>query len=278
MIALLLAATAGIFREFGTSIGKHEAQKKRETLYAMAFLGSFWTALLMIGIALFSTEALIFSLASLPTFMVRAVLELVLIFVSVSAIRDSDRSTFTFLRTLTIPLLLVTDILLGYPFSTFQIAGIFVILVALLFLFNGKGLSKKGKLLSIFSATLAVATISLYKYNITHFNSVEAEQAIMHSVLLVSIIIIAAWRGHENVLRHLLNPLYVAQSFAFGIATVAISFAYLFAPASVILTAKRSFEAVSSLISGSVYFREQHMGLKIFTLVFVILGIALMAS
>jgi hypothetical protein len=275
MSALLLVLVAAFFVELSTTIGKEELTSKKETLYAVAFLGGIWTTLILVGIAFLSSSPLLFSLESLPTFGLRAVFEIALIFVSISAIHQADRSTFAFLRMLTIPLLLLVELSLGYTLSTFQIIGIFLVMTIPLFLMNHKGMSAKGKTLSLLSAVLAVGTISLYKYNITHFNSVEAEQAVMHAILLTVIILTAWFRGHENVFRYLTHPLCLVQSFAAGIASVCMSFAYAVAPGSAVVAMKRSCELLGSLVSGKMYFHEKHIGTKAFAFLIALLGITL---
>lgn len=277
MSALLLVLVAAFFVELSTSIGKEEVASKKETLYAVAFLGGIWTTVMLVSFALLSSSPLVFSLQSIPTFGLRAVLEIALVFISISAIQQADRSTFSFLRMLTIPLLLIVDFLLGYALSALQILGVFFIMTVPLYLFHKKGMSKKGKLLSLSSALLAVATISLYKFNITHFNSVEAEQAMMYVILLVTIILTAWLRGHENVFRYLTHPLCIVQSLSAGVAGVCMSFAYAFAPASLVVALKRSFELLTSLLSGKILFHEKQFIPKVFASCVAILGIVLIS-
>jgi hypothetical protein len=208
MIGIALIAIGEVFSQIGVSIGKYEFLKKKESLYAIGFLHSFWTAILLILFTVFGKGEFIFSFQSLPTFIIRAVLEVILVFVALKAVVEADRSTFSFLRVLTLPLLLIADISLGYNISLSQIIGVSLIIIALLFLFINHGLSKKGKMLSLMSALLAVLTISIYKYNITNFNSVEAEQILTHIIILVTIVVTAKLSTGENVFALLKNKLY----------------------------------------------------------------------
>src|SRR5690606_12002348 len=113
----------------------------------------------------------------------------------------ADRSTFSFLRLLTIPLLLVVDIVLLYAISVTQIAGIAVILVALAILLYAHKKARKYAGLVVVTALVSVVTISLYKYDISHFNSVVAEQSIFYVIMLVFFGIMAKYRHNENVFR-----------------------------------------------------------------------------
>ncbi len=276
MIGIALIALGEIFSQIGTSIGKYEVAHKKESLYAMGFLNSIWTVLFLLLMFIFWRGEFVFSPESLPTFAARAVLEVILVFVALHAILEADRSTFSFLRVLTIPFLLLVDVFLGYNISTNQMLGISAIVVALLFLFMNHGLSRKGKLLSLLTALLAVGTISLYKYNITNFNSVEGEQIVMHAIILIALVLTAWIKKNENVFRTLTNKTFILQSVAGGLASVFISFAYVFAPASIITTAKRSLEILTSMIFGHSYFHEKHFGVKLTAFLLTVFGLSIM--
>ena len=272
MLGIALVALAECFAEASISIGRYEVKNRKETLYAMGFLSAVWATVFLLAYAFIWGEFR-FSLESLPTFGLRLVLEVILLFVTLHALIAADRSTFAFLRIISIPLLLVADIMLGYAVSSMQIMGISLIVIALGILFLNHGLSRNGKLLTILSALLAVGTITLYKYDITHYNSVEAEQALTHLVLLIVLVVVAKLHTGENVARHLLRPPFLAQSLFAGVATVFFSFAFLFAPASVIMAAKRSFETLAAIGSGHRYFREKHVAVKLIAFALVAGGI-----
>jgi hypothetical protein len=276
MIGITLILIGEIFAQIGTSIGKYEVSQKKESFYAMGFLHSVWASIFLLLMVVFWQGEFRFTYASLPTFALRALLEVILVFVAIHAVLKADRSTFSFLRVLTLPFLLMVDVALGYSISVFQMVGISSVVIALIFLFLNHGLSRQGKLLSLLSALLAVGTISLYKYNITNFNSVEGEQVVMHFIILFVIIITAWIKGHENVFKTLASPLFIFQSLAAGLASVFISFAYLFASASVITTTKRSFELISSMVFGRAYFSEKHFAIKFIAFVLIVAGVGLM--
>lgn len=286
MFGLLILAVATFSNEVANSIGKKAVQKKEESVYTMGFLHTFWATLFILVLAFIVPKdffiegfpgGFTFSLASLPTFIPRLVLEIVQLHVSLFAITRADRSTFSFLGIITIPLLLFVDILLGYPISTIQLAGITLIFISLLILFANHGIRRKGMFLVIFSAINAVITVSLYKYNISNFNSVEAEQGIILLALLVYTYLLANKRCGENPLVFFLRPLFLFQSIIKGFGGVLISFAFLFAPASIIMAGKRSFTIIWSIISGNIYFKEKRLAVKIVGFLLITTGIILVA-
>ncbi|MEK7118546.1 MAG: hypothetical protein AAB869_02940 [Patescibacteria group bacterium] len=277
MIGILLVSIGSFFDEISILIGKTAVQNKKETIYSMAFLSLIWGTLWFLVIILVRGQ-FIFSFASLPTLILRTLVEIAIVYVSTIAVIRSDRSTFGFVRTGTIPLLLIADIWLGYTLTLPQVFGIVVLVLALLVAFLNHGIEKDGLKFVLLATIFPVVTISLFKYDITHFNSVEAEQLITHVVLLFYTFIMARRVGHENPFKMLTTRIFFVQSFAAGVGGVLVSFAYIFAPASTITAAKRAVSVLWAIIAGNLYFEEKHILLKIMLCIFVAFGIALLAT
>lgn len=278
MIGIILIVINKLFSEISTTIGKYEVSHRKESLYAMGFLNSLWMVIFLILIGIFVKGEFLFSIESLPTLSIRIVLEIILVFISLNAIIQADRSTFSFLRILTIPFILLVDLVLGYSISTYQLMGVVILVFTLALLLTKHGLGRRGKVLCAISALMAVATISLYKYNITHFNSVEAEQIIVQSAIILTMIIGAKIHTGENLFKYLKKKVFLAQSISSGVGTVASSFAYLFAPAAIIVAAERALEILFSMISGRTYFHEKHMVLKAISLFMIVGGLVLLTK
>jgi len=275
MIGLLLVLTATFFREIGSSIGKVKVRSHKESIYTMGFLSLFWGTIILIATG-FMKDSFVFTVASLPTFGARIFLEIAQIHVAILAITKADRSTFGFLRIITIPLLLMADIALGYTVTSLQIAGIGVIVLSLVILFINHGIRKKGAWLVLFTAINAPITISLYKYDITNFNSVEAEQGLLYLILMAYFFFMAYFITKENPILFLRKPIFFLQSLATGLGFVILSFAYLLAPASIIATSNRSFSILWTMISGNIYFHEKHFLVKLFAFILIVIGLVLL--
>ncbi|MBI2063660.1 MAG: hypothetical protein HYT65_01550 [Candidatus Yanofskybacteria bacterium] len=84
MFGLILTSLGAAFEEIAVSIGKKKAREKKETIYAMAFLFLFWGTFWFLAVILYKWS-FAFSLASLPTFSVRFVLEVVQVYISMKA-------------------------------------------------------------------------------------------------------------------------------------------------------------------------------------------------
>lgn len=287
MFGLLLVAGSAVAEEVGTSVGKWETERGKESPLSMGFLNVFWVTVFLFVIAFLIPKnffapgfpsGFVFSMASLPTFLPRVLLEILQSYATVYAIMRADRSTFGFLHTITIPLLLAADILLAYSVSLPQVVGMSLIIASLVLLFINHGIRRAGAWLVVFTAVNAVATISLFKYDITHFNSVEAEQALVCLVLVIFFFFMALTREKKNPLRLLAHPVFFTQSFLMGVGGVVVSFAYLFSTASVITAAKRAFTILFAMLSGRIYFHEKKPWVKIISFLLIALGLALLAS
>ncbi len=277
MFGIILTSLGSFLSEVSDSIGKDQVFRREQSLYAMGFLQLFFGGLIFLGLAIFKPGAFIFQWASWPTFLVRVILEIVQAHITVSAIAAADRSTFSFIRVGTIPLLLGVDAMLGYTLKGTQLLGFGIITLALLVTFLNHGIKKAGLWFVLASTINAVITISLFKYDITHFNSVVAEQLIIMIIVLGYFIYGAMRRAHENPFKLLRKSLFFTQSFAYGAGEIAQSFAMSFAPASIIIAAKRSSAVLWSLLSGNLYFKEKGLFIKLFIALLLVGGLILLA-
>jgi hypothetical protein len=123
----------------------------------------------------------------------------------------------------------------------------------------------------------AVATLSLYQYDVRHFNSVVAEQLLMHAVLIAYFAILAVIATREHPFRLLAHRATLAQSLSMGVGGVIESFAVLFAPISIVLAAKRSSSVLWSVIAGGLTFRERHLTPKVAAVILLAIGLVLLA-
>jgi hypothetical protein len=278
MIAVLLASVGAFFEEVAGVLGKRAAHGHLERVYAMGFMNAVWTtAAFALALAAFP-ERFVFSPASLPTLTLRILLEVAQGIATLAAIALADRSAFNFLRTLTLPLLLGVDLALGYEIDHAQTVGIVLIILGLLALSANGGIRGKARSLVLFTAVNAVVTISLFKYDISRWNSVEVEQLVVNAALAVAFFAAIWRRTGGNPLRTGAYRPILAQSASHGVGGAIESFAYAFAPASVATAAKRSAAVLWSVLSGHRYFHEKQFGLKLAVFAAVSLGISLLAA
>ncbi len=285
MFGVLLTAISSFLEEVSCSVGKWEMLRKRETALSLGFLNYFWTVLILFALAFLIPKdffapgfpgGFVFSMASLPTFLPRVVLEILQALLGAYAVVIADRSTFGFLHIITIPLLLVADFVFSYSVGLPQIAGMSLIIASLVLVFINDGIRRKGMWLVIFSAVNAVATISLFKYDVTHFNSVEAEQGIICAVLVVFFFILSLVREKKNPLKLFAHPVFFMQSFLMGVGGSIMGFAYFFSAPSIVAAAKRAFNVLFAMLSGHIYFNEKKFWVKFVSFVLIAVGLILL--
>jgi len=276
MLVALLLLTSTFALEASSSLGKQYIRQRRETIFDMVFLSVFWGFILLLLTVAFGAP-FHFTVASLPTLSLRIILEIFLSYNLAEATVKADRTTMAFLRLLTIPLLLVVDISLGYHISTVQVLGIGLMFSALILIFGHSTRSRRGAWLAVLSAIIAVGTTSLYKFDITHYNSVVGEQ----TVVLLSIMAFFLFKArHEkrSPFSLLFKPTTGTQSLANGISIALESFALSMAPASIIITLKRSFALVWAIVFGGAYFHEHSLARKVSSGALLALSVVLIAN
>jgi len=276
MLGVIITFFGTFFDELASSIDKAKLNQGHISIYSIGLINCLAAASVFIFINIIKQEFR-FSLASLPIIGIRAIFEIILTTIALTAVAQADRSTFGFIRVLTMPLLLMVDLTLGYKINIFQLAGIGIIILSLFLVFIYHGIRKQGAPLTLVTAILPAATLSLYKYDITHYNSVAAEQTIIYLILIIYLWLMAYFKAKENPFSFLKQNIYCYLSLANLAPSFLISYAYSFAPASVILSAYRSSSVFWSVVSGKAYFKEKHLLVKAACLILLAGGLVLLA-
>lgn len=127
MFGVVIIFFSTFFDELSGSIAKAKLNQKQISLYSLGAINGLASALFFIMVNIVKWE-FHFSLASLPTLGVRVFLEIILTWVALRATALADRSTFGFIRVVTMPLILMVDFLLGYKISDWQLYGMGMII------------------------------------------------------------------------------------------------------------------------------------------------------
>jgi hypothetical protein len=273
-MAILFAST--LLEETSETLGKNGVKKRRESIVNLAFLTQFWSVIFLLFSTLLGAK-LVLNAHSLPILAIRVIVEVFLNYTAALAIVRADRSTIGFMRLLTIPLLLASDVTLGYHISSLQIAGVCVLFVGLAAAFYHNPHGQRGANLGILVAVFASMSAAMYKWDITHYNSVAAEQIVVYSCVTVFFYFMSLREG-SSPLQLLLRPATGTQSLANGLGLAIESFAWVFAPASVIVAIKRALAVMWSIIFGQHYFRERHVRQKFYAGAVLVVGLFLLIS
>lgn len=275
MLGILLAFSGNFFGEFASSFGKQLLEKKELSIYLYGAVNYFLLTVLFLVIVFIGGESFLLGGGAL-LFFARSFFEIMQAELQLRALQFADRTTFGFLRTLTIPLLLVVDLALGYMLTMTQFVGVLLVTLSLVFMFFGKRMNRSGFYLSLFSAINAVITISLYKYNITHFRSVAVEGFYITLLLALYFIVRSAMLHGSRSFPLLLRRPVLLSSLGNGVASVLVSFAYQYGPASLILAMVRAGALFWSFFSGALYFHEDGIQRKFVVLSVLIVAVFLM--
>ena len=276
MFAALILLAATLLEEVQETLGKKAVRQRRETLYSMAFLGMFWTLIFLI-ISVFLGAKFVVKTQSLPFLAARCVLETIFSYIVALGVVRVDRSTLGFMRLLTIPLLLAIDLSLGYHLSNLQIAGICVMFAGLAAAFYRNPRGQRGWGIGIAIAVLGSITTTLYKWDITHFNSVTGDQIIVCAFNVLFFYIMSVKTG-PSPLKLLVHKRTGVQSLANGLGLAIEAFAFTFAPASVIIALKRSLALFWCIIFGKQFFHEKKTRHKLYAGAFTVAGLVLLVS
>lgn len=277
MLGIILQGIASFFGEISGSLEKWMVAKRIESFYAVGFQNSLIALVFFLIFAFGHGGSFRLHPDSFPTLALLIVLSVAQAYATMKGTAMASRSTFNFIRIGTLPLLLILDLLTGYAISSWQIAGIIVVMCALFFLFMNHGVEKKGAGLVAFTAVNAAISLAIYKWHVTVWNSVAAEQLVLISSQMAYFLVCSVFIAKENPFRLLNRRLPFLQSASYATDSFIGSFSYLFAPASVILAATRSFAVLWGILFGNKIFHEKKLGLKIVTFVAVAVGIIMMA-
>lgn len=275
MLTVIFASLGSFIDEISSSIIKYETDHKKESVYTAGFINTLFAALILIAVAL-ARGSFVFSLLSLPTFIARAVLEIFQSHMTMMAVMKADRSSFVFVRNLTIPILLIVNLFLGFTVNVSQWIGIAIVFAVLIIILLTHLINFRGIGYSLFIAVNAVITISLFKFNVTYFNSVEAEQIVMSAILLSYFFFSARLFARENPFSFLKCKLFLTQGVAHGVASILQAFAISFGVPGIAITAERAAAVFAGIISGRNYFQEKKFGAKFLVSLGLIVGLLLL--
>jgi drug/metabolite transporter (DMT)-like permease len=281
MIGLVLWIIWTFFEELNNSLLK-EKSKKYHYVTVWVIMSCF-SLLVFIVMWLYKTYSgdleLIFNTASIPLLIVRLIFEVLQSYFTLLAIKQCDRSTFSILRVLTIPLLVIADVVLWYQFTSYSLIWIGIILFSFIwFNSNHRTINWKGWYFALFTAINAVITLSLFKYSITHYgNSLEIDQWIM-ALWTVIFFIWYNLKKERKIGLYLLKKekIFWIQWILMALTSIILSYSYLYLNASEATAVKRAWEMFWSVLAGFVFFQETNFIKKILFALCIILGLIVM--
>ncbi len=255
------------FEEISNSITKR--QSKKYDIFQLWLVISFFALIFYIAYALIKVvvfgKNIYVNPDSFLFLWIRLILEILQSYFTVVAIKKVDRSTYSMLRILTIPGLLIIDFLLWYSFSFYSILWLIVLMLCFVVIWlNNNKINFSWWKYVVFISLNAVITLSLFKYSITIYgNSVEFDQIVVVFWILLFYLFFTI-KYKLSLLNLLKDRIFLLQWISMGIATVLISFSYLFLNASLATAIKRGWEVFWSIIFWYKFFGEKNIIFKLF--------------
>jgi len=276
MISVLLATLSSLLVEVSSSVGKFAMRKKWESPPVMSLLNTLWTAGYFALTSIIFPASFVIQDRTILLFPLLIVLNIAQTVATTIAIQRASRSTFSLLRSLTIPLLAGIDAFTAPAMPITKYVAMGIMFVSIVWLQRNHGIEKRGALITIFTAVNASVTIALMKYVLTQGTSIAAAQLI---VLAPILIVLAIWticrpgpklaRGHTKIIA--------AQTASYGLSSLIESYALVFAPASVVTTASRSACVLWSIVFGHSVFHERRLHEKVIASIGIVIGLVLLA-
>ena len=192
------------------------------------------------------------------------------------AIHHAERSTFSVMSTMSIPLLLISDVIFGYGVSMWQIVGVAMLVIMLSYVVLKGDFSTKGMKYIVASNIVSMGTVIAFKYTTSHFGSTELVN--FYNALfagLLFLIIVARTKGWKGI-RNTFKAKYLGFALLYGVGGVLCAAAYKYMIASMVVAFKRFFAMMFGVITGKLFFHEKKIFKKLSVASIVGVGIATM--
>jgi hypothetical protein len=276
MFGVILQIIGTFLEEVSETLGKDNVRRRLESAWTLGFANAVAALVALLFVITCITGWGSMQMQSWPTFVLRVLLLQIQSVATVLAIVHAERSTFGFLRVGSIPLIVLIDIfIVGVALTGWQVLGMTLIAGTILLLTMNHGLSKKGIGYVLVGTVGAAVQLSLLRYNVTHGNSVELEQLGVMLVVAPTFYVLAKQHGSVAPLHVFRRWRNMVQSGLHGIAVVIGGYAFLFAPASILLAAGRAAAVMAAVLAGHLYFHEKKFIIKLLAFVGCAVGIIL---
>lgn len=278
---LLLGIIGTFFEEINNSITKHKTQT-HHFLKLGVISSFFWMSIFFLSWLYkyyFTDITLHFHLESIPLLWVRLIFEILQSYFTILAIQKCDRTTFSVIRIITIPLLVIVDIFLWYQFTQFSLIGMWIIFISfLIFNIQGTTINFKWWYFVLFTAVNAVLTISLFKYSLSHYgNSVEVDQGIIGTWILFFFIGYNYYKNKCCALKLIQKEKqFLLQWLVIWLSSLILSYSYVYLNASEATMIKRAGEMFWSIFAGCLFFHEKNLVKKLLLALCIVIWLIVM--
>jgi len=261
---MLIALTLMLFGTFLWEQAAIKIKKYKELdVFQKAILIPFFQALISItfwylfGWLHFELNAVSFAIA-----IATILLTVWFYYYAMKTIETADRSTASIFSVLVLPMLLVSDIILWYDITMYQVVWVLFITLVLLYSSYSGTLNMKWFKYIIITTLIAFVSTMIFKYQISHYASVYSQLFIQSFFAML----IAIWIVYKKMwlawLKWILKKDYIIIWAVRWTNTMLTSLAYMFGPASIISSFKRICAMFWWVIFGKLVFHETQIWKK----------------
>jgi drug/metabolite transporter (DMT)-like permease len=190
---------------------------------------------------------------------VMAILTILFVRFNIRLTQTADRSFASQFSVLTIPVMMIADVVLWYSITPLQM-GIMAA-ITLIFIIQNRGIRGNSKdiPLALGCVITWVVSMILFKYTTSHWLSMTL-QIFLSAFCNVTILVF--WKHNEllTLIRRRKDRAVASRLALFhGASSLLCSYALSFGIASIVVTIKRVTQLIRSLIFSKVVFHEHHM-------------------
>ena len=217
-----------------------------------------------------------FNVISITLLILYSLLWILFTYFAINAINKADRSTNSLFSVIILPILLFWDIMIWYDINMYHIIWV-IFIVSVLILSSYKwSISTKWLSYVIWAQIVASMWITIYKFMITNYSSVEAISIIDSFLMLSIFFFIIIYNIWFNWVKDCLKINSLKIWFLSAIWQTLWLFAYLFWPASIVTAIKRMLQMFWWVMFWHFVFKEENFWKKIWNLAVLSIWIIIM--
>lgn len=169
--------------------------------------------------------------------------------------------------------LLTVDLILWYNISSWEIAWILLITFTLIIVSSNRTISLNGVGYVLLSVIFSVVNISIVKYWIENYNSLESQMLIIQVLVSIIMFFVVLFQKGLNWIAVCFNPKYFVVGVFNSLNVLFNNIALLFGPASVVTALRKVWEVIWWVVFWKVIFDEKKFLRKIWTALILIIWV-----
>jgi len=279
VLTVILASVSSYIEQLGSAVSKDvmDARDLNVDVWSSAMLSLLFGSLFVFAGLLvnFGLSGVSLDPGYIWTFFPRIALEMLQLYVTYTALKIADLSTFGFIRIITIVLVVALEfVFMGVLLRPLQYLGIIIVMASIFAIFRSGKSNSAGWKFALMSAVNGALLITLTRFQFNHINPFLNE-SIVRVVCLIILLVIVLFTGKaRKTLPKKILWLVPFRSLAGLLNLLALNFGN----ASIYATVERGGSVVSAVLVGHNYFKEKSFREKLVISLVIFSGIVLLLA